>query len=395
MNYTKEYQYKNLAATEDTRIYNGTLYVVPTDDTRNIVTSPVNKLTGTNATTTQDIVVSTDTLSNQSGKIPFSISCSIHSDIWQTSIRQCIFRMPGLLEVWADAGSLIFHPHVYPINQWYKIKPELLTTGWNTLSFYGDGENMDLDVNTAHIHLFTDDYHEYYKKTYSSFSSSKYLYLPSGTFTPANWSRWRMQYHLITPSNSYVSNDMRVCGTANNTNLSQLVLGAYQKHPVFWLCKDGQASGWSWAHDSGFTITGSQLFNATSNWWYAIEFTGSQYIVSTSTNGSSFTQYAYLDTTERLTNRNTPYRMGSCENSGYWRGSLILDTGTFIEAEGSKVFSGDRAVLNTNYFEQGSMTVTSEEASAGIAYPIMNIGKLETYQSVFYLKNLQAIKLED
>ena len=87
--------------------------------------------------------------------------------------------------------------------------------------------------------------------------------------------------------------------------------------------------------------------------------------------------------------------MGSCENSGYWRGQLILDTDTFIEAEGNKVFSGDTAVLNTNYFEQGSLTVTSEEASAGIAYPTMNIGKLETYQSVFYLKNLQAIKIED
>lgn len=393
MIYTKEYQYKNLTATEDPHIYNGTLYVVPMDETRNIVTSPVNKLTGSNASTTQDIVVSTDTLSNQTGKIPFSISCSIHSDIWQTGIRQCLFRFPGLLEVCADQGSLIFHPHIYPINQWYKIKSELLTNGWNTLSFYGDGTNIDLDVNTVHIHLFTDDYHEYNKKTYSSFSSSRYLYLPSGTFTPANWSRWRMQYHLIIPSS--IPNDMRVSGTINNTNLSQLVLGVYSRNPVFWLCKDGQASGWTWAHDNGFNITGSVTFNANAHWWYAIEFTGTQYIVSTSTNGSKFTQYAYLDTTERLTNRDTPYRMGSCENTGYWSGKLILDTDTFIEAEGSKVFSGDRAMLGTNYFEQGSLTVTSEEASAGIAYPTMNIGKLETYQSVFYLKNLQAIKIED
>ena len=395
MNYIKEYQYKNLTATEDPFVYNGTLYVVPTDDTRNIVTSPVNKLTGSNASTTQDIVVATDTLSNQTGKIPFSISCSIHSDIWQTGVRQCIFRMPGLVEVWADDGSLIFHPYVYPINLWYKIKPELLTTGWNTLSFYGDGTDMDLDVNTAHIHLFTADYHEYTKKTYSNFSSSRYLYLPSGVFTPANWSRWKMQYHLIAPSSTY---DMRVCGTVNNTDKSQLVLGTHSSYrrPTFWLCADGQASGWTWAYDNGFTQTGSDTtYNYNAHWWYGIEFTGSKYIVYTSVNGTTFTQFSYRDETTKLTNRDTPYRMGSCENSGYWRGQLILDTDTFIEAEGVKVFSGDRAVLNTNYFEQGSLTVTTEEASAGIAYPTMNIGKLETYQSVFYLKNLQAMKLED
>lgn len=395
MNIVKSYQYKNLSTTEDAFTYNGELFVELTSDSKYYVTSPVNRLTGSNATETSDTTVLSNTLSGQSGQLKFNINFSVHSNMWQDDIQKRIFKLDGLVECMVDDGTIIIHPHLYPINQWYKINTNWLIQGWNTITFRGDGIHIDLDVNTSTVRLFTDDYHEYSKKTYSNFYSSRYLYLPSDTFTPANWSRWRMQYHLITPSSSYISNDMRVSGTVNNTNLSQLVLGIYQKHPVFWLCKDGQASGWSWAHDNGFNITGSVTFNANAHWWYAIEFTGTQYIVSTSTNGSKFTQYAYLDTTERLTNRDTPYRIGSCENTGYWSGKLILDTDTFIEADGSKVFSGDRAVLGTDYFEQGSLTVTSEEASAGIAYPIMNIGNLETYQSTFYLKNLQAIKLED
>lgn len=393
MSTVKSYQYKNLSATEDAFTYNGELYVDLTSDSKYYITSPVNRLTGSNATETSDTAVLSNMLSGQTGKLKFNISFNVHSSMWQDTTQKRIFKLNGIVEFMVDDGTLIVHPHAYPISYWYKIDTSWLIEGWNSVTFRGDGVHIDLDVNTFTTRLFTEDYHEYSKKTYSSFASNKYLYIPSGTFTPANWSRWRMQYHLIIPSS--IPNDMRVSGTINNTNLSQLVLGVYSKNPVFWLCKDGQASGWTWAHDNGFNITGSVTFNANAHWWYAIEFTGTQYIVSTSTNGSSFTQYAYLDTTERLTNRDTPYRMGSCENSGYWRGSLILDTDTFIEAEGNKVFSGDRAILNTNYFEQGSLTVTSEEASAGIAYPTMNIGELETYQSVFYLKNLQAIKLED
>jgi len=395
MSTVKSYQYKNLSATEDAFTYNGELYVALTSDSKYYITSPVNKLTGSNATETSDTAVLSNTLSGQTGKLKFNISFNVHSSMWQDTTQKRIFKLNGIVEFMVDDGTLIVHPHAYPISYWYKIDTSWLIEGWNSVTFRGDGVHIDLDVNTFTTRLFTDDYHEYTIRTYSGFSTSKYLYVPSGVFTPASWNRWRMQYHLITPSSTYVSNDMRVCGTANNTTLSQLVLGAYQKHPVFWLCKDGQASGWSWAHDSGFTITGSQLFNATSHWWYAIEFTGTQYIVSTSNNGSSFAQYAYLDTTEKVTNRDTPYRMGSCENSGYWRGSMILDDTTFIEADGQKVFAGDLSTVGTDYMEQGALTVATEPGASGIAYPLLNIGGLEVYQSPFYLKDLQATKLED
>ena len=397
MNYIREYQYKNLAATDDARIYNGTLYVVPTDDTKNIVTSPVNKLTGTNATTTTDTTVISNTLSGEgSDSLKFNVSFKVHSTVWTEAGNKRLFDLPGIAQMFVNNGSLFLRNYTDGIAINYLVPSESLVTGWNTFAIYGDGTYIKFDANTT-TYMLRDcsNYVSYMAKTYSGFSASKYLYLPSGVFTPANWNKWKMQYHLIAPNGTY---DMRVCGTVNNGAQSQLVLGTHSSYrrPTFWLCANGQASGWTWAYDNGFTQTGSDTtYNYNAHWWYGIEFTGSKYIVYTSVNGTTFTQFSYRDETTKLTNRDTPYRMGSCENSGYWRGSLILDGDTFIEADGQRVFGGEMATLDTNYYINGTLTSTEAPAEYGTKYPTISVGDLETYQTALYLKDIQAIKLED
>lgn len=157
----------------------------------------------------------------------------------------------------------------------------------------------------------------------SGFNSNSYIHTQS-VFSPEN-NPWEMVFK-VTYNTSGI-NYQRLCGALNNTSLSQIVIGAgsdVNHKLITWISSNNT----SWNIASG--VQGNSVLVNGQVYWIKAEFTGTNYIISLSTDGVTYNEEINISSSETIKNNNSFFIIGNAELSGYWSGSIDLSE-TYIK----------------------------------------------------------------
>lgn len=149
------------------------------------------------------------------------------------------------------------------------------------------------------------------------FNSNSYIHTQS-VFSPEN-NPWEMVFK-VTYNTSGI-NYQRLCGALNNTSLSQIVIGAgsdVNHKLITWISSNNT----SWNIASG--VQGNSVLVNGQVYWIKAEFTGTNYIISLSTDGVTYNEEINISSSETIKNNNSFFIIGNAELSGYWNGSIDL-----------------------------------------------------------------------
>lgn len=157
----------------------------------------------------------------------------------------------------------------------------------------------------------------------SGFNSNSYIHTQS-VFSPEN-NPWEMVFK-VTYNTSGI-NYQRLCGALNNTSLSQIAIGAgsdVNHKLITWISSNNT----SWNIASG--VQGNSVLVNGQVYWIKAEFTGTNYIISLSTDGVTYNEEINISSSETIKNNNSFFIIGNAELSGYWSGSIDLSE-TYIK----------------------------------------------------------------
>lgn len=313
----------------------------------------------------------------------FKFAFEVHSDVFATGTRY-VCRMPGLVHVIADQGTLGFLFEYQESPEWNYINTDVLRNGWNTVSLDGDGRDIVLTVNDATYVILQ------HIDTPITFTGGigKYVSLTETTpITNANsWSvavRYKTRPYVDSAHCAYISmsgdTDNRAPSLINYDRSSQLRALL-------------SSNGTSWnitTNGTGCTPPASTLidlvYGFASNQYYldyklaSVENYARVWTYNNSTKAKSYVPFQFLNAMDGKEND-----MGNHYNIG----TLYIQY-TKIIVNDTVSFDGNTARLGTDYINHNCvMNIDSK-------YPDLKTGKLHTYQSWLYLKNIQALKLED
>ena len=161
---------------------------------------------------------------------------------------------------------------------------------------------------------------------FSNFNTSNYLTL-NGLFNPGS-NVWETVIKINTTNLSSGGNCW-LMGSNTSSNLSWLIglLTASSPYSRVYLSSNGS----SWDIASG--VDGSHQYALYTDYWLKFEFTGSQYILSYSTDGQNFIQDIVINSTTPISN-NQPIQIGNNEqHNAYFPGTVDLSE-THIKIDG-------------------------------------------------------------
>jgi hypothetical protein len=369
----KLYQYKDLVKV-DSFTYNGKLATELIDDSKYNISSPVT--TTENVEEVTDSVILTDTLSNQSGQLKFNFSFKVHSDILGTGTK-FVCGIPGLMEVKADDNVLAFLFGFEDTPIWKYCRADDLITGWNEISLDSDGAVIDVTINSKTITLL-DTTQAYITRTISGFN--EYHYYNFGKL-PAS----------IT-SLKFIAR----CSVTSTTTRHNILLSASD-------------AGYQYGYNIRYTTSkpsiycnqwydGAAAVSPNTYYWYAIIKSGNDYLYYTIQDNDykidslpDFSNWT-LQVTNPNEMSNLTWILGNntMTSGQYWTGTI--DQLKF-EVNGTTIFDlyndADAQALVT----QGGLTVTEEQY--GPVYPDITTQELYTKQSWLYLKDIEAINVDE
>lgn len=394
MNNNKLYEYKNLSRTAPI-YYSGNLSVITNDDVHHDITSPVNKLTGSNDSVSSLTFIGANTLSGSTGKVKFNISFKAHKDMFAAGSRK-IFGIDGLIAI-ESSGDLLRVNKLYNNTFFYISKEYLVNSGFNNFTITGDGVDIKLDINNHIWTVNTDIIEAESYIRYSGFADdTSYLTIPQ--FYTNNMSSFTQKVKFNIQSGiDYGNNHIGIIDSGLNgggSNTSTRLTHSYyngERRLTVRMSTSGSQSYY-------FTIVGSEALPLDTEIIGQLKYSSSTgYQLSHSNDGGATW---IIDGTNSTTNRPysaagiTPFMVGENVGSGdafVFRGYIDL-VGTKFTRNDMIVFDGIKAVQGIDYDVVGTPTKTEYIER----YPNLNIGALRTYHySWMNLKDINAVLIEE
>lgn len=373
----KLYQYKNVTKSGPVE-YSGTLALKLLDDTQYDVSTPVNK--AINYQENKDVIILNNTLDSiSSSTMKFNLSFKVNKDIIGVGTRN-ILDFPGLLSVKSENNTLWFKFYYEDAPVWKYVNASELVDGWNNVALAGDGVKVTLTVN-SNVHTILDSS---LTKTYVTYTGGQYKYLKMDEKAPIDTAdSWEIQttytYHKS--------------GTASYPCIFGYSGGSDYKTPS--LINEGgsyrlymSSTGSSWnlnTSNTGFIPEDGKTYDIYAG------FTGTQYYVKWRLLGE--TEWAgnwTLDSTTKVYCSVPFYWLNLSLNSyNYYNAGELYMSSTKIIINGTTWFDGEGGTGFTN------TDCTKKTITTGPLYPVLSLGTLKTYQSWLYLKDIEAVKVED
>ena len=164
----------------------------------------------------------------------------------------------------------------------------------------------------------------------SGFSSGNYLQIPVPDFSNAN--RWEL-FGKFRLNSIPVSAAQIVAGSMYNP---LLVIATSQNKKLYFSLGTSTGSGWQ-----NTNIPGNTDLEENKDYWFKMEFTGSEYVLSLSTDGENYNREAYFTSTEKLSyNSGYNLNLGTARGaSGDYFSSGSIDLNAFkIYVDGNLVY---------------------------------------------------------
>lgn len=375
MEHSKLYQYENVAKVSALD-YSGKLAVKTTGDNQYDVSSPVN--TAENYSVNEDVIVLSNTLDNEE-PMKFSFSFKVNKSAIGTGTN-LLLDMPGLFSVKSENNTLWFKFYYEDAPAWKYINASELVYGWNNVALVGDGIKVTLTVNST-VHTVLDSS---LKTVYVTYKGGQYKYLQMNETAPlATADSWEIQTIFKchkSGSASYPAIFAYSGGSDYKTPCLTYEGGSYR----FYL----SSSGTSWN-----LITGITGFIPEDGKTYdiAVGFTGTQYYVKWRLFGTEeWTGNWTLESTTKV-HCSVPFWWLNCSLNSYdyYNAGELYMSNTKIIVNGAVWFdgAGDTGFINTDCLR--------DEIIEGPVYPSLSIGTLKAYQSWLYLKDIEALKVEN
>lgn len=377
MQYNKIYQYKDIAKSGPVE-YSGTLALKLLDDTQYDVSTPVNK--ASNYQENKDVIILNNTLdSTSSSTMKFNLSFKVNKDVIGVGTRN-ILDFPGLLSVKSENNTLWFKFYYEDAPAWKYINASELVDGWNNVALVGDGVKVKLTVNST-VHTVLDSS---LKTVYVTYKGGQYKYLQMNETAPlATADSWEIQT-IFKCHNSGSASYPCIFGYSGGSDYKAPSLinegGSYRLYM--------SSTGNSWdlnTGNTGFIPEDGKTYDIVSG------FTGTQYYVKWRLFGTEeWTGNWTLESTTKVYCGVPFYWLNLSLNSyNYYNAGELYMSNTKIIVNGAVWFdgAGDTGFINTDCLR--------DEIIEGPVYPSLSIGTLKTYQSWLYLKDIEALKMED
>lgn len=373
MQYNKIYQYKDITKSGPVE-YSGTLALKLLDDTQYNVSTPVNK--ASNYQENKDVIILNNTLdSTSSSTMKFNLSFKVNKDIIGVGTRN-ILDFPGLLSVKSENNTLWFKFYYEDAPAWKYINASELVDGWNNVALVGDGVKVTLTVNST-VHTVLDSSLTKIITVYSGFSSSNSIVLAQD-FPQVD------------------SCDVIVRATSNDVSSNGVLLAKYQSSEQYFSVRGAtQKPGY---YVGGWTDGVTPIETKKIYWYRVISSAGStfkyyilpdnEYTIDTLPDISAWTYQCEIST-NIFSNSKFAIGYNSNARDEYWKGAISK---VHITINGSLFFDSDTAVEGTDFVNNGC-TITKD--TVGPVYPSLSLGTLKTYQSWIYLKDIEALKIEN
>ena len=373
----KLYQYKDVSQNSALE-YSGTLAIKLEDDTQYNVSTPVNKAVNYQENT--DVIIAKNTLDQtSSSNMKFNFSFKVHKDVIGVGSK-LILDFPRLISVKSENNTLWFKFNYEDSPRWEYVNASELVNDWNTILFSGDGSKVTLTLN-ATKHTIIDST---LTKTYVTYTGGQYKYLKMDDTAPLNTAdSWEIQ----TIFKCHKS------GSASYPAIFAYSGGSDYKAPS--LINEGgsyrlymSSTGNSWdinTSNTGFIPEDGKTYDIVAG------FTGTQYYVKWRLFGTEeWTGNWTLESTTKV-HCSVPFWWLNCSlnNYNYYNAGELYMSNTKIIVNGAVWFegAGDTGFINTDCLR--------DEIIEGPVYPSLSLGRLKTYQSWLYLKDIEAVKIAD
>lgn len=348
MEHSKLYQYEDVAKVSALE-YSGKLAVKTTGDNQYDVSSPVN--TAENYAVNEDVIVLSNTLDNEE-PMKFSFSFKVNKSAIGTGTN-LLLDMPGLFSVKSENNTLWFKFHYEDAPVWKYINASELIDGWNTVALVGDGVKVTLTVNST-VHT---------------------LIGGAPKYTVVN-------FPVKTESDQAILDQILASGTWEVSN------------GVLKNVKVSDSSGTAYAHFMLHT-TGACLFSVNAS-------------ISSEQNYDFGAVYVGSDIYEPTQNQ---LKEKTTDGKGNY---LVIGSGTTLEGGPNTSVNADGDISmqlaeNTDYvisfaYAKDGSGATGDDCLSIYKYgtradepkyPTLSLGTLKTYQSWLYLKDIEALKIEN
>lgn len=181
----------------------------------------------------------------------------------------------------------------------------------------------------------------------SGFESTSYV-------TPGNIDFGTTTWEMVFKTKFKSGTDyQRICGTANNTSVAQIVIAVKSDNKLIaWISSNG--TGW----DIASGIESSNTLENDTNYYIKTIFTGTNYIISTSTDNVNYNEEINVSSSTAISNPNSNFWIGNAESNTYpWQGSIYLKE-CYIKVNDAFIWKG---VENGPLYDQnryvGKLTV--------------------------------------
>lgn len=181
----------------------------------------------------------------------------------------------------------------------------------------------------------------------SGFESTSYV-----TPGPINFGNGTWEMVLKTKFKSG-TDYQRICGTADNSSVAQIVIAVKSNNKLItWISSNGT----SWNIASG--VESNNTLIANTDYYIKAQFTGTNYILSLSTDGINYTEEINVSSSTVISNPNSNFWLGNAESNSYaWQGSIYLKE-CYIKVNDAFIWKG---VENGPLYDQnryvGKLTV--------------------------------------
>lgn len=369
----KLYQYKDITKSGPVE-YSGTLALKLLDNTQYNVSTPVNK--AINYQENKDVIILNNTLdSTSSSTMKFNLSFKVNKDVIGVGTRN-ILDFPGLLSVKSENNTMWFKFYYEDAPAWKYVNASELVDGWNNVALVGDGVKVTLTVNST-VHTVLDSSLTKTITVYSGFSSSNSIILAQN-FPQVN------------------SCDIIVRATSNDVSSHGVLLAKYQSSNQHFCIRGATQKP---AFYTGSWTDGVTPIETKKTYWYRVISSAdnalkyyilpdNEYSIDTLPDISAWTYQCEIST-NIFSNSKFAIGYNSSASREYWKGAISK---VHITINDSLFFDSDTAVEGTDFVNNGC---TIAKDTVGPVYPSLSIGTLKTYQSWLYLKDIEAVKVED
>ena len=203
----------------------------------------------------------------------------------------------------------------------------------------------------------------------SNFSGSNYLTLPITIDSTDN--TWEVGIDFTLTS----SDPQHIFGVTNGDN-AVIISAEYGVIRTYL----SSGSGWDIAG-----AVGDYSYSLNTHYYVKLQFTGTNYILSVSTDKVNWTESANISSSTKIASGKTLY-LGSCwdRNSQYLRGSMDLKN-CYIKKDGAEVWRAVEGVTTTDYIVNGSPTITDEYVASGFnSSNYIQVNTLSSYSDFEY-----------